>query len=236
VAAGLVLLGLIENSLFAAGGVLVALVAATGWLSRASAESTGRVVSLLPVALPVLGLSFIASVMYFLSRILLTVPKEASTGIALAVAVLIMVVASLSALRPNVSGRTMAAALALGAVLMVGGGIAAAARGERKVEEHAGEAAGGAGAVEVRAEGIAYAEKEISLKADADVEIRFDNRDKGVQHNINIAGKDPTKPVFRGELLTGVGTALYKFHAPAPGEYTFQCDIHPQMKGTVKVA
>lgn len=238
VAAGLVLLGLIESSLLAAAGVLVGLAAAAGWLARASSESTGRVVSLLPVGLPVLGLTFVASVMFLLSRILLAVPKEAATGIALAVAVLILGVASFAALRPSVSGRTMAAALAIGAVLMVGGGVFAAARGERKIGERAKEQAGGAeaGLVQVKAEGTAFAQKEITLKADAEVEIRFDNNDRGVQHSILIFADDPAKPLFRGELVTGVATATYKFRAPPAGEYKFQCEVHPTMKGTVKVA
>jgi plastocyanin len=232
VAAGLVVLGLVESSLFAAAGVLVGLVAVAGWLSRATSESTGRAVSLLPIGLPVLGLSFVASVMFCLSRILLAVPEKASTGIALAVAVLIMVVASAAALRPNISGRTLAAALALGAVVMVGGGVAAAAVGER----HIGEDKAGAGAVAVQAQGVAFVQQEIDLKADADVEITFDNKDKDVPHNIVIFAADPAKPLFRGELVTGPRTATYKLHAPAAGQYQFQCEVHPTMKGTVKVA
>jgi len=234
---GLIVLGLIESSLFATAGVLVGIAAVTGWLSRASAESTGRAVDLLPIGLPVLGLAFIASVMYFLSRILLAVPEQASTGIALAVAVLILGGASFAALRPKVSGRSMAAALALGAVVMVGGGVVAAAQGEREIEEHAEEHAGEAGLVQIRAENTAFAQQEITLKADEEVEIRFDNNDRAVQHNFAIYAADPTEPVFRGALINGVGTVTYKFHAPPAGEYKFQCDVHPaQMKGTVKVA
>lgn len=236
VAAGLIVLGLIENSLFAAAGVLVGLVAGAGWLSRASSESTGRAVSLLPIGLPVLGLAFVASVMFCLSRILLAVPEQASTGIALAVAILIMVVASFAALRENVSGRTMAGALALGAMVMVGGGVAAAAVGERHIGEHADEAAGGKGPVQVKAQGIAFAEKEIDLKADTDVEIEFANMDQATQHNISIFADDPGKALFKGELVTGVVTVTYRFRAPAAGEYKFQCDVHPTMKGIVKVA
>ena len=64
----------------------------------------------------------------------------------------------------------------------------------------------------------------------------FDNNDRDIQHNITIIGQDPTKPVFRGQLVTGVATATYKFHSPPAGEYKFQCDVHPaQMKGTVRV-
>jgi plastocyanin len=238
VSLALIMLGLIEHPLFTWAGVLLAVVAGAGWLARAASETSGRQISLLPIGLPVLGLATIASVMFFMSRILLAVPEEASTAIALTVAVLIMAGASLAALRPSISGRSLAALLAVGSLVMVGGGVAAAARGERHFEEHAEEVAGSeAGLVQVRAEGVTFKTDTINLKADAEVEIRFDNNDRDTQHNIDIIGQDPSKPVFRGQLVTGVATVTYKFHAPGPGEYKFQCDVHPtQMKGTVKVA
>jgi plastocyanin len=235
-AVGLVMLGLIEHPLFTWAGVLVGIVAGVGWLARSSSESTGRVISLLPIGMPVLGLTTIASVMFFLSRILLAVPEEASTGIALAVALLILGSASLAALRPTISGRSLAAALAIGSVLMVGGGITAAAVGERHLEPHSEEQAGAAGLVQLKAEGVAFKTDHIELAHDADVEVRFDNNDRDVQHNFAIYGADPSKPIFRGQLVSGVATVTYKFHAPGPGEYKFQCDVHPaQMKGTVTV-
>ena len=145
--------------------------------------------------------------------------------------------ASIAALRPRISGRSLAATLAFGSLLMVGGGVAAAAIGEREIEVHHEEHAGEGALVSVKAENTAFVSDTITLAAGAEVEIRFDNNDRQVQHNISIVGQDPTKPVFRGQLVTGVATATYKFRSPAAGEYKFQCDVHPtQMKGTVKVA
>ena len=237
VSVGLVLLGLVEHPLFTWAGVILGLTAGAGWLARAASESTRRPISLLPLGLPVLGLFAIGSVMFFLSRILLAVSETASWVIALAVAVVIMAGASIAALRPTISGRTLATLLAVGSVLMVAGGIWAAAQGERHIEHHAEEHAGEAGLVQLRAENTTFTRDTIELKADTEVEIRLDNNDRNVQHNISILGQDPTRPVFRGELVTGVATVTYKFHAPGPGEYRFQCDVHPtQMKGTVKVA
>jgi plastocyanin len=236
VSVALVMLGLIEHPLFTWAGVLLAMVAGTGWLARSSAESTGREISLLPIGLPMLGLATIASVMYFLSRVLLAVSETASWVIALLVGVVILGVASIAAVRPNISGRALAGILAIGSVFMVGGGIAAAAIGERHIEVHSEEHAGEAALVQVKAEGVTFKSEEITLAHDTEVEIRFDNNDRDIQHNITIIGQDPTKPVFRGQLVTGVATVTYKFHAPAAGEYKFQCDVHPaQMKGTVKV-
>ena len=229
----LIVLGVIFHPIITAAGALVGLAGATGWLARAASESTGREISLMPIGMPVMGLVTIASVIFFLSRILLAVSKEASTGIALAVAVLIMGVAILFVVKPDISSRTIVAALTVASLVMIGGGVAAAAHCERKITEHGGEA--GAEQVHVKAQSVAYDVTEIDLKADADAEIRFENADKGIPHNIVIFGADPSKPVFRGDLVTGVATAVYKVHAPAAGTYTFRCDVHPTMKGTVKV-
>jgi plastocyanin len=227
---------LIEHSLFTWAGLLVGLAAGAGWLARAASESTGRQISLLPLGLPVLGLFAIASVMFFLSRILLAVTETTSWVLALAVAVVIMFGATIAALRPNISGRTLAAALAVGGLLMVGGGLVAAAKGERHIEQHSEEHAGEAGLIQVAAEGTAFATDEITLPANSEVEIRFDNNDRNLQHNITILGQEPSRPIFQGQLVTGVATVTYTFHAPPPGEYRFQCDVHPgQMKGAVKV-
>jgi plastocyanin len=183
-----------------------------------------------------MGLFAIGSVMFFLSRILLAVPETASWVIALVVAALLMVGASIAAVRPAISARTLTAALAIGGLLMIGGGLVAAAKGERHIEEHSEEAVGEAGLDQIKAQNIAFNKDTITLKANADVELRFDNNDRDIQHNISILGQDPAKPIFRGDLVTGVATVTYKFHAPGPGEYKFQCDVHPgQMKGTVKI-
>ena len=233
---GLVMLGLIQHPLFTWAGVLLALTAGAGWLARAASETTGRAISLLPIGLPVLGLATIASVMYFMSRVLLAVSETASWVIALLVGMVLLGVASIAAVRPNITGRTLAAVLAIGTVVMVGGGVFAAAVGERHIEPHAEEHAGDAGLVQLGAKDVTFEHDTITLKADTEVEIQFDNNDRDIQHNITILGQDPSRPVFRGQLVTGVATVTYTFHAPPAGEYKFQCDVHPgQMKGTVKV-
>ena len=237
VAVALFVVGLVQHALFTYAGLLVGAAAGAGWLARSATEATGRQISLLPVGLPVLGLFAIGSIMFFLSRILLAVTETTSWVLALAVAVVIMFVATIAAVRPNISGRTLAGSLALGGALMIGGGLVAAAQGERHIEHHAEEHAGEAGLVQIGAENTAFSRDEITLAADSEVEIRFDNNDRNVQHNITILGQDPSRPVFRGQIVTGVATATYTFHAPPPGEYNFQCDVHPgQMKGKVKVS
>ncbi len=237
VSVGLIVFGLIQHPGFVWGGVLVGLAGTAGWLARSASESTGRLISLLPIGLPVLGLFAIGSVMFFLSRILLAVTETTSWVLALAVAVVIMLVASVAAVRPTISGRGLAGVLVLGSALMIGGGLVAAAQGERHIEHHAEEHGGEAALVQVAAENTTFSRDEITLAANTDVEIQFDNNDRNVQHNVTILGQDPSRPIFRGQLVTGVATVTYAFHSPPPGEYTFQCDVHPaQMSGRVIVS
>ncbi len=236
VALALFVLGLVQHALFTYAGLLVGATAGAGWLARSASEASGRQISLLPLGLPVLGLFAIASIMFFLSRILLAVSEPASWVIALLVGVVILGIASIVAVRPSISGRAMAAVLAIGTLFMVGGGVYAAAVGERHIEVHSEEHGGEAARIQLAAENTTFERDTITLAANTDVEIEFDNNDRQIQHNITILGQDPTRPIFRGQLVTGVATVTYSFHAPAAGEYKFQCDIHPtQMKGTVRV-
>ena len=228
----LMVAGFVLGPLASFAGLAVAAVTAVGWLARVSSERTGRWANLLPLGLPVLGLFAIASLMFFMSRILLAVSEMGSTWVALVVAVLILAVGTLFAVKPDISGRTMAVALAVGGVLMFGGGIVAAAIGERTIEHHGAEGHG----PELKARDIAFDRADLVLAPETDVHLTFVNDDAGVSHNLSIyRTEDFQQPVFTGELFPGPGTRTYEFKAPAAGTYFFRCDVHPNMKGKVTV-
>ncbi len=235
--------GFVLGALASFAAMAVAAVTVVGWMGRVSAERTGRYPNLLPLGLPVLGLFAIASLMFFMSRILLAVSEQGSTWIALAVAVIIMAAGTVFALRPNISGRTMAVVLAVGGVLMLAGGLVAAAVGERTIEHHGehdseGGTEQGAGVpgAEVSARGIAFDKSELALPAGGDVKLELVNADAGVPHNIAIfRTEDFTGLVYAGEVFSGEGSRTYTFKAPGPGTYYFRCDVHPNMKGKVTV-
>ena len=100
---GFVVLSFITGPLFAIPGVGLMIFAAVGWLSSVSIDRTRRAPNLMPLGIPVVGLFSVFSLMFFMSRILLAVPEEASTFIALGVAVLIMTAGSVIALKPGLS-------------------------------------------------------------------------------------------------------------------------------------
>ncbi len=95
---------------------------------------------------------------------------------------------------------------------------------------------GGEGPLTVVAKDILFDTDTIELPADAPSQIVMDNQDAGVPHNIAIYADDSLSEVlFQGELITGPAEVTYEIPALPAGEYFFQCDVHPNMNGTVIV-
>jgi plastocyanin len=66
--------------------------------------------------------------------------------------------------------------------------------------------------------------------AAGEVTVVYDNRDEGIPHNIHFQGIDGAKT----KVETGPVEQALTFTAAA-GEYTYVCDIHPGMRGTMTV-
>jgi plastocyanin len=91
------------------------------------------------------------------------------------------------------------------------------------------------GAVPIVAEGLAFDIPELTLPAGGEAVIAFTNNDTGIPHNVAIYTEPGGDPIFQGEIVTGPTTTEYRFPAPEPGTYYFQCDVHPQMSGSAVV-
>ena len=75
---------------------------------------------------------------------------------------------------------------------------------------------------------------ELDVPASVGFDLVLHNLD-GTQHNVSIySDASHSQRVFGGELANQ-GTHVYHVQALAPGTYYFQCDIHPDMKGTIVV-
>jgi plastocyanin len=98
-----------------------------------------------------------------------------------------------------------------------------------------GQGEGGGGtALTVTAQNIAFDTDTIELPADTESTITFVNEDT-VEHNIAIYTDDTlSENLFRGDLIAAE-TIDYPIPPLDAGEYYFQCDVHPQMNGTVVV-
>jgi len=232
-AVGLVVCGFIVGPVLTIAGLVVGAAAVVGWMTSVSGDHTGRHLDLTPLAIPVVGLFTIFSLMFSMSRVLLAVPEQASTVIAIVIAVVILASATLVTLKPNLTRQSLLAILATAGVLLAGGGVGAAAYGQRTVEKPEGVAGP---PVKVAAQGIQFLNKELTVKADVPADIIFDNKDKGIVHNVAVASDaDFTQRVFTGDVIPGVKTIDYKFRAPEAGTYFFRCDIHPNMQGKLTV-
>ncbi len=94
----------------------------------------------------------------------------------------------------------------------------------------------GRGGVTVAAQNVAFDTSTIRLEP-VPTTITFENRDAGVQHNIAIySDSSLADELFNGELVTGPTTVDYAVPALPPGEHYFQCNVHPNMNGSVVVS
>ena len=92
-------------------------------------------------------------------------------------------------------------------------------------------AGGNAGdAVTVVAKDIAFKNPDVTVKAGAPVQIILDNQD-GAPHNIAISDANG-QGVFKGEIVSN-SKVTYNVPALTAGTYTFICEVHPNMKGTI---
>ena len=88
--------------------------------------------------------------------------------------------------------------------------------------------------VDISALNMDFEQKAISVPADAGFVIRFDNKDMGVQHNVEIRDASG-KSLFMGDIIIGMAQAEYKVPALPAGTYQFVCTVHMNMVGTLTV-
>ncbi len=94
-----------------------------------------------------------------------------------------------------------------------------------------------AATIDLTAQGIAFKETSLDAPAGKPFTIHFSNQDSGLPHNVAIfQGTDTSgTPQFKGDLVTGVATKDYSVPALSAGTYTFICQVHPTMTGTITV-
>jgi plastocyanin len=91
---------------------------------------------------------------------------------------------------------------------------------------------GAGGPVEISAQGVQFEQKDVAAPAGAAFTIHFDNKDAGQPHNVDI--KDASgASVFKGAIVTGPTATDYQVPALTAGTYTFVCDVHSNMTGTL---
>lgn len=118
---------------------------------------------------------------------------------------------------------------------LVGGGalaVAVGACGSTNGEGDASPALADAAvtAFTIVAERIRWDLDRIVVPVGEEVTATIENRDRGMPHNLHV--KSPGNP--RTELQNGVVTQTLRFRIEKRGRYTFVCDAHATMTGTIE--
>ena len=88
------------------------------------------------------------------------------------------------------------------------------------------------------AQGTAWSTTTLTALAGVPLTLAYDNRDSGIAHNIQFFdGADSSAPsIAQTDIAPGPETLTLNFGPLEPGEYYYQCDVHPgQMNGILTV-
>ena len=136
-----VLIGLVVDMALLAVGVLL-LVAATiewtvgAWSDRATGDPDAnralRNRLMAPIETPAVALFGVLLFVFFASRVLLALPKYGATATFGVAALVVLTVASFLATKPQLGRSVLTAVVLVGGLVLIGGGIAGLAAGERE--------------------------------------------------------------------------------------------------------
>jgi len=124
----------------------------------------------------------------------------------------------------------------LTSLILVGGLLLALAACSSATADNGSAAPAGSyppGTPTITAKDIAFTQHQVEAPADKGFTLVFQNVD-GAPHNVAIV-RDGSGTAFTGEVFTGPREVAYSVPALAPGTYTFRCDVHPDMTGTLVV-
>jgi plastocyanin len=188
---------------------------------------------ILPVLIPVGALAFILFLALVMSQILLNVHPAVATAVGISIAINLLISFSVMAAKPD-GGRPLMVVLgAITALPLLFGVAAAAGLAPAPEEEHAGEEGP---VVEIAANNLAFDKKELAIPADTEFVLAFNNQE-AQPHNVAILeAQGSANALFRGAIITGPKLSEETVEPIPAGEYYFQCDVHPNMSGTVTAA
>lgn len=110
---------------------------------------------------------------------------------------------------------------------LAGGSEAAGGHGEAA----GGEGAEGGGGLTISAANIQFDTDQLTIPADG-APLQFINDDTA-EHNVAIYEDDSaSEEIFVGQIIPGGQQITYEVPGHEPGDYYFQCDVHPSMDGT----
>jgi plastocyanin len=239
-------LGAALGTAMVVAGLAVTMLAAAGWLGQAWRETPGWDAAkgsrlsarfLAPVGIPIIAVVLIAILVIPVSRVLLAVDEHVAVVVALVTALVILGLFSLLAITARLTRKMSATIAGVAIVALVAAASAGIGNGEREWENKNEPTVP---VLQITAKNTSFTKQTLEVPAGKPFQLHFTNDDAGIYHNVGIyspigpAGAE--KPVTDGEPIKGVSKTTYHFPAIAsPGTYTFKCDFHANMVGTLTV-
>lgn len=188
--------------------------------------------------IPIVSILVIGAVAYGFAQVLLNLPKEAATMVALALAINILGACAVLALRRRTDAATMGELLVVVTYPVVIGVVLAIVgfgSGEGAAEGHGKEAAAGS-ANSITAANVQFNTDSLTFTPGEETALEFVN-DDSVEHNLSIYEDDSAnKELFTGQNIGAGASTTYNIPPLDKGDYFFRCDLHPSsMTGTVTV-
>jgi plastocyanin len=87
------------------------------------------------------------------------------------------------------------------------------------------------GGAVITANALAFDRSELLITAGRSFALLFENRDSA-PHNVSLVDATTGEEVFVGEVFSGPESRLYEVPPIPVGDYTFRCDVHPEMTGS----
>jgi plastocyanin len=198
----------------------------------------------LPVVLPLAIVGAIGALVVGFALILLWNTRESALVLASVAAAGVLVAISLAASQDGLdSAKRGAVALAGGLPVVVGLLFAVGLIGDVDASElninREPHAVVPEGAITIGADDtITFDATMITVPADEEVTVVFDNRNVGVPHNWALYPDEDTAATLSGEIVqTGEPTpgpdVTFATFQVAEGSYVFICDVHPNMRGVL---
>ena len=113
-------------------------------------------------------------------------------------------------------------------------GASPGASGPASAAPSAGGAPAPAADVTITAQNLKFTTTSVSGPANKPFTIAFQNEDNGTPHNVDVK-KPGGGDAFKGDIVNGVTTKVYNVPSLPPGDYPFQCTVHPDMTGTLSL-
>lgn len=192
---------------------------------------------LIPLAIPIGAGIVIAAIILSVSQILLAVPEDVATPIALCIALIILLGCAYFATARSVSRGIITLGVAVPAIVLFGAGIGAGIyrQANPKTENKGGAEANAAPKRQITTDNK-FSQTSYTIAAGQQATIDVENQGSN-QHNMHVLGvTNPDGSDIKTDLLSPGQKASLTFTITQPGTYKFQCDVHPtEMTGTITV-